>query len=772
MQKLAATGILAAALLVGGCSGHGTVGPTNTFSLNGNPGGATPVTPPGGSTALFHPAAGILPYPTDLYFAGSTDGTLNIQPANALMPNQAAVNALDGYSTTAVIRERFGGALDPASFTAASIIIVPVTTDNRTKATTGVLGAPLALGTDFAAALATDAGVGPTILEITPLHPLMPSTCIDATTHQFLGANCTTGTGYLVFLTSGIRDASGDAAVPDTDYATIKAALASGGPTCPSITDATLNGICQLTGAHLAIAQALAAQIPALAPSLNPSNIVLSFSFTTESTVDTLELMSATASTTGQTIKANPTGLNTSQLPGLGLPGHADIYVGALSIPYYLGTPAQGAAAPVTASWQAPPFPLDATSTNVTRFNPLPVPTAAHLLIPLLLTVPNANSAYARAGAPLPPPGGWPVLVFQHGITRSREDMFAVADSFADAGFVVAAIDLPLHGVTNQQDPLYANSANPAYSGIIPPGTGSIERTFDLDLNTNSAGSVIPGSPPDGVIDPSGSHAINLTSPLVTRDGLREGVIDLVMFSRLLPGLSLGAAGTIDAGSIHYLGHSLGAIEGTMLMAVVGPGVSTATLANPGGGLAQILITSPAFAPEINAGLATQGVLPGTTLYANFWRDIQSTWDSGDPVNYVALATAAHPIHLLQVVGGTPAPAGCSPLAPPPDNCPDQVVPNSATQRLITASAAGPQPLTQIRAGQAPVVMNSGGIRGYVNFIQGDHGSIIDDKVPAVTAEMQTEAISFTGVAVPPAGIPANTPGTTLLLADPAVIQP
>ena len=86
----------------------------------------------------------------------------------------------------------------------------------------------------------------------------MPSTCISS--GQFLGANCKTGTGYLVFLTNGITDASGNPAVPDTDYAAIKSALAAGGPTCPSITDATLNGVCQLTGAHLRslqIAQAL-----------------------------------------------------------------------------------------------------------------------------------------------------------------------------------------------------------------------------------------------------------------------------------------------------------------------------------------------------------------------------------------------------------------------------------------------------------------------------------------------------------------------------------
>ncbi len=761
MKKLVAAAVLLVAMLAVGCTGgNGVIGSSNLDLLNGNPGSSPPPTP-SSSTALFRLSTGQLPYPTDLYFAGSTDGTLNIQPPNALWPNQPFVNALDGFSTNAVIREQFGGALDPTSFTASSIIIVPVVTDNLTKATTGFLGgtpAPLTPGTDYTAALATDVGVGPQILEITPLHPLLPSTCIS--NGQFLGAKCKTGTGYLVILTNAIKDASGHAAVPDTDYASIKAALA-GGPTCPSITDQTLNGVCQLTGAHLQLAQALG---------VNPANVVLTFSFTTEATVDTLELMSATADPTKQTIKVNPTGIST-HVVNPQLPGHADVYVGALTIPYYLS-----AAAPLTASWQAPAFPLDMTSTNVTRFNPLPAATVAHLMIPVLVTVPNANSAYAQAGGPIPPPGGWPVLIFQHGVTRSREDMFGVADSFADAGFVVAAIDLPLHGVTSTSDPLYASAANPLYAGLgLPANQMSIERTFDLDLNTNLGNTVIPGSPPDGVTDPSGSHAINLTSPLVTRDSLREGVIDLVMLSRLLPSLSLGAAGTINANGIHYLGHSLGAIEGTVFMAVVGPGVSTATLANPGGELPRILITSPSFAPEINAGLLAQGLLPGTTLYADFWRDIQSLWDAGDPVNYIALATAAHPIHLLQVVGSTPPPAGCNP-ATSANGCPDQVVPNATTQAIITASAYGPAgaagALTRIAAGQAPVVANPGGIHGYVNFIQGDHGSIIDGVVLPVTQEMQTEAISFTGAPIPPAGIPANTPGTTLLIANPAVIQP
>ena len=721
MEKLIAAGMVSVALLSGGCSGggYGAVGSPNLTMLNGNPGGSTPVTQPSSNTALFHPAAGVLPYPTDLYFAGSTDGTLNIQPPNALMPNQGAVNALDGFSTTAVIRERFGGALNSASFTAASIIIVPVTTDNLTKATTGVLAAPLTLGTDFTAGLGQEALVGNTILEIKPLHPLLPSTCLSG--GMFLGPNCATGTGYLVFLMDGITDFSGNHAVADTDYATIKAAL----PSCAAISDATLHGICQLTGAHMLIAQGLG---------LNPAHIVLSFSFTTESTVDTLALISATA--TAQTITVqHPPGFTTAAL-GLGLPGHADLYVGVLNVPYY-----SSKTAPLTEYWHAPPFPLDTTSTFVTRFNPLPAPTAT-LQIPVLVSVPNATSLYVTGGGTVPPPGGWPLLIFQHGITRNREDMFAVADSFADAGFVVVAVDLPLHGITNQSDPLYASGANPLYAGLGLPASGSIERTFDL--------STVPG-----VIDPSGLHFINLASLLTARDNLREGVADLITLARSVPQLSLGAAGSINPLSIHYLGHSLGGIVGGTLMGVLRTAdVGTATLANPGGEVAQLLRDSPTFAPLIDAGLAAQGLLPGTTLYEQFFRDAQTVVDAGDPINFIALATTNHPIHLIQVVGSAPPPPAVVCLAQPtPSGCPDQVVPNSATQRLILAGG-----LTQVHP---PGAVGTTALHVYVNFTAGVHGSILDPtSSPAATTEMQTEAIFF-----------AATSGTQLPVSATAPVQ-
>jgi len=789
MKRLIAVGLVSSVLLlVGGCgnTGYGTTtGKADLTGFNGNPGAPSCSNPARtANTALYCPSAGILPYPFDAYFAGSTDGTLNIQPPNATWPNQPFLNDVDGFSTVASIRERFNGAIDAASLAApGAVVMIHINTNNagpQAKAPvrpaalggtgafaplTGCVVGGACAGADYSVGVAAD---DPTILEITPLHPLAASTCLPtppATTSPCQTApNGGNGEAYLVLLTKAIT-VGGVAAAPDVDYANFQQALASGGPTCPSITDAILNALCQLTGAHLGLAQ-LYAQV---APGFDPANVVASFSFSTESTIDTLEVLASPNVTKAQPFKANPTGITTAQAHA-GLAGHADLYVGVLTIPYYLSK-----TAPLTASWQAPPFPLDKTSTVVTRFNPVPVPTQM-LQVPALITVPNAKSAYALAGGPTPPPGGWPVLIYQHGVVVNRAYMLPVADSFADAGFVVVAIDLPLHGVTDKTDPLYATDANPAYTGLIPKGTGSIERTFDLDLNTNQGYTVIPGSPPDGVIDPTGSHFLNLESPLTGRDNARESAADLITVVRSLSSLTLSGA-PINTSRVHFLGHSMGGIAGTMFMAVTPPAeIPAATLANTGGDWALLAQTSPSFSPDVLAALAAKGLYQGTTLFAQFFRDIQTVLDAGDPINYIALATAQHPIHVMQVVGSTPPPAGCSP-SPPIPGCPDQTVPNPSTQTLITASAYGPAgaagALTRIARGQGPVVVAPGGIRGYVNFIDGYHASLIDPSVSqAVTVEMQTEAVSFTGVAIPPAGIPANAPGTTLLIADPAgVVQ-
>ena len=136
--------LLIAGWLVAGCSGSSSdgIGPTNPQSGNGAP----PAPPPGVGdfVPLFRPTSGVLPFPIDLYFSGTTDGTLNLPVSvRNFTPHFDALNALDGFSTTADITLRFSGAIDEATL-AANVRVVQVAIDNATKATVGVLGIPAA----------------------------------------------------------------------------------------------------------------------------------------------------------------------------------------------------------------------------------------------------------------------------------------------------------------------------------------------------------------------------------------------------------------------------------------------------------------------------------------------------------------------------------------------------------------------------------------------------------------------------------------------------
>jgi pimeloyl-ACP methyl ester carboxylesterase len=317
-------------------------------------------------------------------------------------------------------------------------------------------------------------------------------------------------------------------------------------------------------------------------------------------------------------------------------------------------------------------------------------------------------------------------VIFEHGITADRTNLFGIADSLAHGGFVGIVIDLPLHGLThpfNPADPttiLYASSANPFYAPLGLPASGSIERTFDL--TTLSKGMAI---------DSTGSHFLAaLASPLTFRDLMRESSVDLVTLAESVGSITLPSPATapyIDPTQVHFMGHSMGAIIGVGFLAVMPPtAVLSATLANPGGQFIYLGIESPTFGPPTIAGIeqASQGLLtPRTTIFAQYARDLQSVIDSGDPWNFIALASLQHPIHMIEVIG------------PPPD----QTIPNDSTDRLIAAGG-----FTQ--ASQPGVAPGITPLHKVVKFTAGNHKSfLLPTASSAATVEMQTEAVSFAG---------------------------
>ena len=237
----------------------------------------------------------------------------------------------------------------------------------------------------------------------------------------------------------------------------------------------------------------------------------------------------------------------------------------------------------------------------------------------------------------LPPgQGPFPVVIYQHGITRNKKDIFAVAPDFALAGFATIAIDLPDHGEL---------------------------REGNVDLNE------------DGTTD--GDRFVDPENLLTTRDRMKQAVINLVMLSKvienwskinayfklngnLLPindfdgspspstdGFAIGPDSEPDLPAVnsntgldevYFVGHSLGAIIGGVFMAV-SPDVDVGVLNSGGGEVAHIISDSPELGPVFKRMLAgVMGYELSSPEFAQFWYDFVSSaqWlvDSADPINY------------------------------------------------------------------------------------------------------------------------------------------
>ena len=732
MQARLLVSTVLCSLLLASCGGGSSNSPHTVAQipvLNSN---GSPVT--GIITASFDPANSVVPFPTNLLLSGTTDLTLNIPVPN---PNDAsnpkvALNALDGFGTISPWSTGFSVAPNPATLLAGKTVrLFEVSLTGPGGGVTKVVR-ELQSPQEFVVTLSPSDSTGRTLV-IVPTKPLVQLTSYMAV---MLGDG---GTGLApAARVPSIADAAGNDITSDTTYFLAKRTspvCVNGKSTDPLLPDGQACGLEPLR--QLVNSQEVAAQ----AFGVDRGRIVLSWVATTQSiTVELSAVNSIVDASPAPVTAIAPTGLDLSKI-NASLPPIANVYVGILQIPYYLNVPsATNPAAPLGGSWKAkaggyvPPFNaagLDPTSTNVTFANPIPVKTTS-LAIPLLMTVPNANSGKTK------PAAGWPIVIFQHGITRNRTDMFAIAGALASQGYAAVAIDLPLHGLTDPTNPFFHNrllTGSPA-AGLI---TG--ERTFDLDLSNNTTGA----AGPDGKIDSSGSYTINLTSLLTSRDNLREGVADLLSLRRSIEKMSIsGGTSDFDISRVAYVGQSLGSIVGTDFMAVAqtpNTYVQNGVLNVPGGGIANFLVASPAFGPRIVAGLGQVGVHPGTSDFDSFLAVTQTVTDSGDPINY-AFATANKNLLLQEVVGD-----GASSL-------PDQVIPNSVinvtipgTSVKITAPLSGTEPLIAalgLSTIVAPGAQSATGVRGVVRFTKGEHGSILDPtSSPKATVEMQTEMLSF-----------------------------
>ncbi|MDX1497181.1 MAG: hypothetical protein R3352_06475, partial [Salinisphaeraceae bacterium] len=734
---------LVASLVLSSCGGDGD----SQDDLNPN---NTSVSP----SALFDPvaASAIVPFPIDLFFVDatspsgfSTDTTLNI-PNSSSSPFVDQANLQDGFSTVAeAFLDILGLNIDldtannPAPVPADRGIVVVNTTN----------GSLLNPGVDYQV---TRSALIPsrTRLYIQWLKPLAPrSTYAVIVTRQLATTDGVAVEPSIIFRAVRSPDAIGSASNPVP-------------PTAPALTQDQIAQLEQIRQFVQPLFQFAEADLPG-GLGIARDQIALAWPFTTQSTTDSLAAVNATAApqAMGVSPAPGPGGtLSTGEL-GLGLPDTADIYVGTIALPYYLDAAANAQdPSPLISFWESdgtaaagnstlpstPPCGAFAPSVSTTACFPTPVEQSTQT-VPVIVTVPNGNSTCPA----LPPPGGYPVTIFIHGITRNRGDVLAVAPALANACQVVVAIDLPLHGIT---------PTSPLASFRLPEVVAT-ERTFDVDYAPTqddgagncSQSTANPAAPaPDGVVDCSGGHFINLGSLITSRDNIRQGVIDNIHVLKtvqasdivIVDGMGM-PVGSIDTNTdvTHFLGHSLGGIVATTLMGINDEGTA-ASLAMTGGGIAKLLDGSPTFGPVIAAGLAGNGVNEGTDTYETFLRFAQTLVDSADSINHAATAGSNYPIHFMEVVGEEG------------ESLPDQVIPNSVPADPPNVFTSGPlggtDPLVA-ELGLMPIedvnpeTMTPACLAGpdtVVKFLRGDHGSILDPSASlATTVEMQTQVASF-----------------------------
>jgi len=204
------------------------------------------------------------------------------------------------------------------------------------------------------------------------------------------------------------------------------------------------------------------------------------------------------------------------------------------------------------------------------------------------------------------PAAGWPVAIFGHGFTDSKNGApWAVASSLGHAGIATIAINVVGHGF----------GAAGTYTATTPTGPVTFPAGGrGIDQN---------GS---GTIDSTeGVSAIGAQALVGNRDGLRQTVVDIMQLVREIQvGVDVDGDGPadLDSSRIYYAGQSFGGIYGVPLLGLE-PDVRAGVANVPGGPIIEIARLSPSFRPLVGIALITRtpslyNVLPPDATLTNF----------------------------------------------------------------------------------------------------------------------------------------------------------
>jgi hypothetical protein len=209
------------------------------------------------------------------------------------------------------------------------------------------------------------------------------------------------------------------------------------------------------------------------------------------------------------------------------------------------------------------------------------------------------------------PAGGWPVALFGHGFTDSKNGApWAVAGTLARTGIATIAINVVGHG-----------------GGAL--GTYTVNRAAEPSVTLPAGGRGIDQDG-NGTIDSTeGTSAVGAQSIVGSRDGLRQTTIDLMELVKVLEaGLDVDGNGVADVSTsrIYYAGQSFGGIYGTQLLGLE-PDIRAGVPNVAGGSIIEIVRLSPSFRPLLGIALITRtpslyNTAPNPPFYTSFDENI------------------------------------------------------------------------------------------------------------------------------------------------------
>ncbi|PKM23150.1 MAG: hypothetical protein CVV10_00680 [Gammaproteobacteria bacterium HGW-Gammaproteobacteria-14] len=792
-----------------------------------------------GTAPRFNPAAQDLPFNTDLVFAAAatSDGTADLGPATD--PVRSAVNNLDGFSTSAYFDIGFDGSVDPDT----------------------VFGPGSANQNVFLVELNTGSADALDPTNIDPDDPfVLPPTSayrvdvvsLDGGTNNVVRvlptAPLSSKSKYLVFMTNGIENAVGDAVTASGSYNLIRSDANISANLLP--VRGAIQGWEQLAAGFLNA-------VTGVSVADAKKSLVLTYTFTTTDPLAPLVGMASARSAIAglqieQGVGPGDAVSNVNMLVAGGLLPHpvsraldvspmtafdmgnfspaladdvATLYTGYIKLPYYQFAPSSTSDyAFLGNNWRPDQtlagalgvdLPADVDgSFNVTYRYPFAARQSIQS-VPLQVTLPDPDHAPAfgggatcsqLVGAPANPiTGGYPVVIYVHGITSDRASVAALGHTLGSQCIATVAIDQPMHGIPSSSAAVGLNVGVSGVAGLYGADAPN-ERHFNI-VQGPSGPQPMNYDTPNALVDTSGSQFINLTRLQNTRDNMRQAVMDLLNLNASLDAIAqLDLDGDDDTGTrlfstdkVYVVGVSLGGIVGTVFTTVNELAIANdaqlamaglpASQLNPIQGLAasaagtqlsQILANSQTFGPVITAGLGAAGVNVGTTNFERFLYAAQSTVDSGDPVSFAeTLAGLNVPVLLQQIVGG----GNASGLGDTKTYVADKVVPNSAASAPLTGTTALADLLSAVQVGAG--LANATTDNALVNLTIGHHASILrpneeGSEAPVTgenvaTAELQTQVASFVlsgGAQIAVGSAPNDEDGDPTNLAAPFIQAP